>query len=551
MNALELGLSNNMQIGQVIVNQGFISTDLLDSALRLQQLVDCEQMSSEQAAESLHRVHETGVSVDEAVEQIGLGLTDAGVKELSYQTLLTLARVVSEQDIHEAFELVRQTPEYTAQLLAITGHIQPITAESTVRCHWLINNGYLNQDDALVALDFCLQKQSESEISFDDALEELGWSLGDGPHSEAEAETALSEEESTSLFGDHLSADLLAAPPEEIQSDQIEEKEIRPEESLSEEADSEELELETVSLSEPELELEQGLHEQGLIDQDVLEEGLLEEALTEESLAEPESIDLESSEENEHELTPQSLEEEEGAVLVEEESIVLLEAEQPEQIFDLPEEELTAQSLLDEEETSLESEELVEVPKEEPIAPALQNLFAKRRDIGNETVDRLPAIGEQHGYLSESLSEPFENPDSALTAKGEDSDEVNANGVHHLSESEEEPIAAESESIIATDFSNFEFEPSADLMEVEENFAVLEDSDAIQLLEAIEENQIQFEEETAEEQPAPHAAESSDAHVAGSEDFAPTEAPERGRGLRSLFAQRLNRCQHATGGVRD
>jgi hypothetical protein len=173
INALELALSNDLQIGQVIVNQGFITPELLDATLKLQELVDKGLMDGEQAAESLKEIQSNALSINDVVEYVeaNQGLPT----EINFAGLLTLSRVVSVDDIVNAFETARNDPEIVASILCMTGYMNEAAAGAALRCFSLIGSNHLNQDDAMVALDFCLQKQAEGETTFDDALQELGW----------------------------------------------------------------------------------------------------------------------------------------------------------------------------------------------------------------------------------------------------------------------------------------------------------------------------------------------------------------------------------------
>jgi Tfp pilus assembly protein PilF len=175
INALELALSNDLQIGQVIVNQGFITPELLDAALQLQELVDKGLMDGEQAAESLKEIQSGALGISDVVEYVE---SNQGLPtEVDFAGLLTLSRIVSVDDIVNAFDIARNDPEIVAAILCMTGHMNELAAGAALRCFSLISSNHLNQDDAIVALDFCLQKQGEAEITFDEALQELGWSI--------------------------------------------------------------------------------------------------------------------------------------------------------------------------------------------------------------------------------------------------------------------------------------------------------------------------------------------------------------------------------------
>ncbi|MBX9691174.1 MAG: hypothetical protein K2Z81_02250, partial [Cyanobacteria bacterium] len=94
MDALEWGLANQMPIGNVLVSKELISQELLDAALFFQDKTRDGQINELQACECLSEVYSTGITPDEALEDVVPRQQAVKVShELSYQKLLTLARV--------------------------------------------------------------------------------------------------------------------------------------------------------------------------------------------------------------------------------------------------------------------------------------------------------------------------------------------------------------------------------------------------------------------------------------------------------------------------
>jgi tetratricopeptide (TPR) repeat protein len=174
MNAVEFGLTYNIMIGQVMVEQGYVAVHMVEAALELQQLVENGTIDEVRAGEVLQKVYHGAGSVDDLITSLQPVLRMSGDDrpKLSFEKLLTLARVVSQEQIHEAFDICRQTPEALAKILCLTGFIENNTHDSVLRCHELLEQGRLTQDDALVALDYCFSKNT----GFDEALSDLGWS---------------------------------------------------------------------------------------------------------------------------------------------------------------------------------------------------------------------------------------------------------------------------------------------------------------------------------------------------------------------------------------
>ncbi|MBS2006679.1 MAG: tetratricopeptide repeat protein [Cyanobacteria bacterium SZAS TMP-1] len=177
MNALEWGLVNQQTIGQVLITQKLVSQQLLDAALELQKLVDSDDLEPIKASEALARVH-AGVSLEEAVSDVKAE-KEGTDKTLSYEKLLMLARVVTELEIEDAFDVSTKSAAVLGKIMVLTGHMDVPTLQATLRCHQLLTKGLLSQDDAVVTLDYALHHIS-GILKFDEALKQLGWSKDRG-----------------------------------------------------------------------------------------------------------------------------------------------------------------------------------------------------------------------------------------------------------------------------------------------------------------------------------------------------------------------------------
>jgi len=177
MNALEWGLVNHQTIGQVLITQKLVSQELLDAALELQKLVDAATLEPLKASECLARVH-AGVTLAEAVSDVK-SEKESSAQTLSYEKLLMLARVVSEDEVEDAFDVSTKSAAVLGKIMVLTGHMDVPTLQATLRCYQLLSRGLLSQDDAVVTLDYALHHIS-GILKFDDALKQLGWSKDRG-----------------------------------------------------------------------------------------------------------------------------------------------------------------------------------------------------------------------------------------------------------------------------------------------------------------------------------------------------------------------------------
>lgn len=186
MNALEWGLVNQQPIGQVLVSRSLITSELLDAALNLQKGVDESMFDALKAAECLGRIHEEKIPLEQAIKEAEV--EQQIVKPaLTYEKMLTLARVVNQDEIQSAFDISSKSPQIIGKVLVLTGSVDAPTIQATLRCYQLLSKGWISQDDAVAALDYCLHQRHDKKINFDNALKDLGWSPNKRLRMEGEA----------------------------------------------------------------------------------------------------------------------------------------------------------------------------------------------------------------------------------------------------------------------------------------------------------------------------------------------------------------------------
>lgn len=175
LSAVELGLTYGVPIGQVMVEQGYVAGHIVEAALELQEYCEVSQIEIDRAAEVLRQVHQYGGSVSGILGDLQEIDVEEEKPRLNFEKLLVLARLVSVEQVQQAFDICRQTPEALAKILCLTGFMEGDVHDATLRCYELLDSGRLSQDDALVALDYCFNKNAAERRSFDQALSELGW----------------------------------------------------------------------------------------------------------------------------------------------------------------------------------------------------------------------------------------------------------------------------------------------------------------------------------------------------------------------------------------
>jgi tetratricopeptide (TPR) repeat protein len=191
MNALETGLATDQLIGQVLVGQGFITEQILEAALGLQKMVDSNHLEVDKAVDTLSMIQSQGITYDEAVESLHIVETST-TETISFDHMLVLARVLTESEIADAFHAAMEQAKIVGQILMMTGHIEKNTLKAALRAHFLLQKGVISQDDAVVGLDYCMH--NSNKLSFDGALQELGWDISNLPHDEVDPEIRAMEE---------------------------------------------------------------------------------------------------------------------------------------------------------------------------------------------------------------------------------------------------------------------------------------------------------------------------------------------------------------------
>jgi hypothetical protein len=170
MEALEIALLKQQMIGEVLIDLGRISKGLLESAIEIQHLVQLAQLTPLTGAEALRRVYLRNIPVAKAVAELGL-LRTPSQERVKLGELLKLAGMVTEDEIQEALKLSMLNNALLGKILLISGFIDELTLQATLRCQFLMREGILREDQAIMALHF----SARMRCSMDDAVRDLGW----------------------------------------------------------------------------------------------------------------------------------------------------------------------------------------------------------------------------------------------------------------------------------------------------------------------------------------------------------------------------------------
>lgn len=188
MTALEMGLIRETPVGQMLVEGGFISKRILDSALKLQEIVSSHSLSALKAAEALRHVSERHITLARAISE--LDLSDPESKErIRLGEMLKAAGIVSDADIRKALRDARRNSALLGKILLVSGTIDEPTLHATLRSLMLVRDDKITMEQAIVAINHARKNQ----LTLEEALVELKWTSTAAPD-EMEADDEVGDD---------------------------------------------------------------------------------------------------------------------------------------------------------------------------------------------------------------------------------------------------------------------------------------------------------------------------------------------------------------------
>lgn len=168
LNVLEVGLTRPKPLGDILIEMGFITQEVLDSALRLQGMISRGLIDIRAAAATLQQMLNTGKVSAPADSSQPIEASDLRIGDL-----LKLTGLVDSDDIQEAIALSSEYPAMLGKMLVVAGSIDEGTLLAALRCQFLLRNRAISESDAKQGLLYAQRHR----ITLDDALEELGVEL--------------------------------------------------------------------------------------------------------------------------------------------------------------------------------------------------------------------------------------------------------------------------------------------------------------------------------------------------------------------------------------
>ena len=167
---LGVSLMTETTIEDLLINAGLVTKELLKAAIDLQNLVGTGVLTTLTATEALRRVHTRGISVAQAVAELGL-MRSSGQKKVRVGELLKIAGFVSPAQVEEALKLATWNDTLIGKMMVVCRMIEEKTLQAALECQYLIREGVITMDQAVVALHFCHRVR----CSADEAVSQLGY----------------------------------------------------------------------------------------------------------------------------------------------------------------------------------------------------------------------------------------------------------------------------------------------------------------------------------------------------------------------------------------
>lgn len=170
LECLEIELIKEKQFGQILLEQGLVTHDLLESAIVLQDMVANNTLKAFQAAEALKQCKEKAVSVYQAVAELDPPPM-APQKTLSPADLIVESRLADRGQVDKLVDGSETSSIKVGKKVLSAGIISEAFLYLALRTYSLYKQGFLSAEQAVRALAFCKEKN----VSLDEALSKLGW----------------------------------------------------------------------------------------------------------------------------------------------------------------------------------------------------------------------------------------------------------------------------------------------------------------------------------------------------------------------------------------
>lgn len=155
-------------IGELLLKAGLINEEALNAALTLQDAASKGEMTNEEALKNFAK-RSFGSSTNHSIPAIQ-PTGQQGYEERAVQLLVT-AKLIESQDLAAALKVQEKSGGYLLKILESASRIDEVLSAAALRAQSLIDQRKMKQEQVIIVLYYV----QRSRVSFDDAIEEMGW----------------------------------------------------------------------------------------------------------------------------------------------------------------------------------------------------------------------------------------------------------------------------------------------------------------------------------------------------------------------------------------
>jgi len=173
LECLEIELVKEKSFGQILLEQGLASNNLLEAAVYLQDLTASDTLRGYQAAEALRSVRTKEVSVYQAVAELQPP-PQVAPPILRFTELMQQAGTCGSADaIKQIIPESEDSSVKAGKKLLAAGLVNDVSLYTALRTFSLLREGYVTNDNAVLILQHC----KTNNVNVDDALIKLGLNI--------------------------------------------------------------------------------------------------------------------------------------------------------------------------------------------------------------------------------------------------------------------------------------------------------------------------------------------------------------------------------------
>lgn len=172
---VEQALNEKRLIGEILVQSGLVSSDLLQEALTMQNFVVKDVISKEVAANVLRLAVTTKKDILIVVREQATFEDNAETSACALDLLLR-ARLVEHEMVPQAMHKQIRYGMHALKALVATDFVTANVCRAAIECARMVDSGEMTQQEAVLILHHC----DRSRCEFSEAVKELGFEFASG-----------------------------------------------------------------------------------------------------------------------------------------------------------------------------------------------------------------------------------------------------------------------------------------------------------------------------------------------------------------------------------